>query len=107
MISLSNQIGTFNPYMRSDYCNPEESNTNLNGSLDNIVFQNQNLEQFDALSKVSDTFYLHAEKEGGFVAFSEKYSGAVGQGESEEEAAHDLRGAIEALEEFYLENPDW
>ena len=56
---------------------------------------------------LSDTFYLHAEKEGGFVTFSEKHSGAVGQGETEEEAAHDLMGAIVALKEFYLENPDW
>ncbi|RLI10109.1 type II toxin-antitoxin system HicB family antitoxin [Candidatus Bathyarchaeota archaeon] len=45
-------------------------------------------------------FYLEPQEEGGFVAFSSEYPGAVGQGETEEEAIKDLEEAIQTLKEF-------
>lgn len=50
----------------------------------------------DALAQVTE-FRLEPQKEGGFVAFSNEYSGAVGQGETEEEAIDDLQKAISLL----------
>ena len=48
--------------------------------------------------------YLEPQEEGGFVAFSAKYPGAVGQGETEEEAIKDLEEAVQLLEEVLEEN---
>ena len=48
-----------------------------------------------------DEFSLHKEEEGGFTAYSTKHLGAIGQGETEEEALQNLREAIEVLNEHY------
>ena len=48
--------------------------------------------------------YLEPQEEGGFVAFSREYSGAVGQGETIEEAIKDLEEAIELLKEVLEED---
>lgn len=53
---------------------------------------------FDALSRLTE-FHLEPQEEGGFVAFSNEYSGAVGQGETAEEAIRDLEEAISLLKE--------
>lgn len=45
-------------------------------------------------------FKIEKQEEGGFVALSEEYSGAVGQGETEEEAIEDLKKAIKFLKEI-------
>jgi len=51
------------------------------------------------------TFILEVAEEGGFIATDPKYPGAVGQGETEEEAIRDLEEAIKAIEEELRENP--
>jgi len=56
----------------------------------------------DALCKVAE-FRLEPQEEGGFVAFSNDYPGAVGQGETEEEALKDLQQAISLLREVLIE----
>jgi len=48
-------------------------------------------------------FTIEIQDEGGFVAFSKQYEGAVGQGETEEEAIKDLEQAIELLKEVLEE----
>lgn len=48
--------------------------------------------------------YLEPQEEGGFVAFSKEYPGAVGQGETEDEAVKDLMKAIELLKEVIEED---
>ena len=48
-------------------------------------------------------FIIEIQDEGGFVAFSKQYEGAVGQGETEEEAINDLEQAIELLKEVLEE----
>lgn len=52
----------------------------------------------DIRNSVPD-FYLELQEEGGFVAFSRDYLGAVGQGETVEEAMADLEEAIKLLKE--------
>lgn len=47
---------------------------------------------------VSD-FYLEPQEEGGFVVFSREFPGAVGQGETIEEAITDIQTAIRLLKE--------
>lgn len=42
---------------------------------------------------------LDPQEEGGFVAYSNEYPGAIGQGETEEEALRDLQEAIDLLKE--------
>jgi len=60
----------------------------------------------DALLGSLSDFYLEPQEEGGFVAFSREYSGAVGQGETEQEAITDLLEAIKLLKEaLEQENP--
>jgi len=49
---------------------------------------------------------LQEQEEGGFVATCREFAGAVGQGETEEEAILDLRQAIELLKEVELENEE-
>jgi len=49
-------------------------------------------------------YHIEKQEEGGFVAFSEEYSGAIGQGETEEEAIKDLEGAIQLLKEVIEED---
>ncbi len=44
-------------------------------------------------------FVLDPQEEGGFVAYSKEYPGAIGQGETEAEALRDLQEAIELLKE--------
>jgi predicted RNase H-like HicB family nuclease len=56
----------------------------------------------DALSKLME-IQLEPQEEGGFVAFSREYLGAVGQGETEEEAIKDLQEAIQLLKEVLEE----
>jgi len=51
--------------------------------------------------KPKTTIYLEPQDEGGFVARSAEYEGAVGQGETEEEAIKDLNDAIETLKDFF------
>lgn len=53
--------------------------------------------------KLTPQFVLDPQEEGGFVAYSNEYSGAVGQGETEEEAIQDLQEAILSLKEFLQE----
>lgn len=53
--------------------------------------------------KLTPQFVLEAQEEGGFVAYSNEYSGAVGQGETEDEAIQDLEEAILSLKEFLEE----
>jgi predicted RNase H-like HicB family nuclease len=54
--------------------------------------------------KIPSGIYLELQEEGGFVAFSKKYPGAVGQGETEEEAIKDLMDAIQLLKEVIEED---
>jgi len=49
-------------------------------------------------------FYLEPQEEGGFVAFSREFPGAVGQGETEGEAIKDLEEAIQLLKEVLEED---
>jgi predicted RNase H-like HicB family nuclease len=53
--------------------------------------------------QLTPQFVLEPQEEGGFVAYSSEYSGAVGQGETEEEAMEDLQEAILSLKEFLQE----
>jgi predicted RNase H-like HicB family nuclease len=54
-----------------------------------------------ALQKKEVSFILLEEQEeGGFVAYSSEYPGAVGQGETEKEALKDLEEAIQVLKEY-------
>lgn len=57
--------------------------------------------KFEGLNIVEDVpyYYLDAQDEGGFVAFSLEYPGAVGQGETEDDAIQDIKSAIELLTE--------
>lgn len=48
--------------------------------------------------------YLEPQEEGGFVAFSKEFPGAVGQGETDEEAIRDLQKAVELLKEVLDED---
>jgi predicted RNase H-like HicB family nuclease len=50
-------------------------------------------------------YSLESAEEGGYIAKNSKYPGAVGQGETEEEAIRDLEEAIEAIEEELRDNP--
>lgn len=52
----------------------------------------------------SADFYLEPQEEGGFVAFSKTYPGAVGQGETELEALKDLYESIRLLKEVLDES---
>jgi len=54
-------------------------------------------------SSISD-FRLEPQEEGGFVVFSREYSGAVGQGETIEEAIADIQSAIKVLKEVAAED---
>jgi len=49
-------------------------------------------------------FHLEPQEEGGFVAFSREFPGAVGQGETIEEAIADLEEAIQLLKEVLEED---
>ncbi len=49
-------------------------------------------------------FYLEVQEEGGFVAFSREFLGAVGQGETAEEAIADIEEAIKLLKEVANED---
>lgn len=49
-------------------------------------------------------FHLEPQEEGGFVAFSREFLGAVGQGETIEEAIADLEEAIQLLKEVLEED---
>ncbi|MCP8308161.1 MAG: type II toxin-antitoxin system HicB family antitoxin [archaeon] len=49
-------------------------------------------------------FSLEPQEEGGFVAFSREFEGAVGQGETIEEALKDLEEAIQLLGEVLKED---
>jgi predicted RNase H-like HicB family nuclease len=64
-------------------------------TLENTSFSSK------ALQKKEVSFILLEEQEeGGFVAYSNEYPGAVGQGETEEEALKDLEEAIQVLKEY-------
>lgn len=54
-------------------------------------------------SSVPD-FYLEPQEEGGFIALSKEYPGAVGQGETVEEALKDLQEATQLLKEVLEED---
>ena len=49
-------------------------------------------------------YYVEPQEEGGFVAFSREFPGAVGQGETIEEAIADLEEAISLLKEVLDED---
>jgi predicted RNA binding protein YcfA (HicA-like mRNA interferase family) len=49
-------------------------------------------------------FYLEPQEEGGFVAYSKAYPGAIGQGETELEALKDLYESIRLLKEVLDES---
>jgi predicted RNase H-like HicB family nuclease len=49
-------------------------------------------------------YSIEPQEEGGFVAYSSLYSGAIGQGETREEALDDLKEAIEILKEVQKED---
>jgi predicted RNase H-like HicB family nuclease len=49
-------------------------------------------------------FYLEPQEEGGYVAFSREFRGAVGQGETDEEALADLEEAINLLKQVVAED---
>ena len=49
-------------------------------------------------------YYVEPQEEGGFVAFSREFPGAVGQGETVEEAIADLKEAIILLKEVLDED---
>ena len=57
----------------------------------------------DSIDCITSSIYLEPQEEGGFVAFSTQYTGAVGQGETEEEAIRDLGKAIDLLKEVLEE----
>ena len=54
------------------------------------------------LESLSD-FYLEPQESGGFVAFSREFSGAIGQGETIEEAIADIQSAVMLLKEVINE----
>lgn len=74
---------------------PEFAKTNL---------MNQSLTAMKDIQNSIPDFYLEPQEEGGFVAFSREYSGAVGQGETIEEAITDIQKAIELLKEVISED---
>jgi len=43
---------------------------------------------------------IEEDKEGGYFAISNKYTGAIGQGETPEQALKDLEKAVEVLKEY-------
>lgn len=49
-------------------------------------------------------FYLESQEGGGFVALSTEFPGAVGQGETIEEAMADIQSAIGLLKEVFDED---
>jgi len=55
------------------------------------------------LESLSD-FYLEPQESGGFVAFSREFSGAIGQGETIEEAIADIQSAVMLLKEVINED---
>lgn len=57
------------------------------------------LESFAHVQLGIPVIYLRSQDEGGFVAFSFEYPGAIGQGETEDEALQDINSAIELLKE--------
>jgi predicted RNase H-like HicB family nuclease len=52
---------------------------------------------------ISD-FYIETQEEGGFVVYSREFLGAVGQGETVEEAMADIQNAIRLLKEVVDED---
>jgi predicted RNase H-like HicB family nuclease len=64
---------------------------------------------FSTMSSDSVSFTdvrLEPQEEGGFVAFSSEYPGAVGQGETEHETLKDLQTAISLLREVLEEDQE-
>lgn len=57
----------------------------------------------DIKSSIPD-FYLEPQEEGGFIALSKEYPGAVGQGETVDEALEDLQEATQLLKEVLEED---
>mgnify|MGYP001061522419 FL=1 len=70
-------------------------NTLINGASQPSIFF------YEMTTKIHESMdiYLEPQEEGGFVAFSKEYQGAVGQGETEEKAIRDLQEAIKLLKE--------
>jgi predicted RNase H-like HicB family nuclease len=83
---------------------PEKQNIGLSalGLLPNTIIQP--ILTVERNIKRQTRYYIEEQEEGGFVAYSEEYSGAVGQGETEEEAIKDLKEAIELLKEVIEED---
>ena len=52
----------------------------------------------------SPVFFLEEQEEGGFVAFSREFVGAIGQGETAEDAIADIEEAIRLLKEVIDED---
>ncbi len=68
-----------------------------------VVWTGHHLKIYEVIEENEEQdVYLCEEDDGSFTAFSKKHPGAVGQGETEEEATQDLEGAIEALEEHTI-----
>lgn len=60
---------------------------------------------FDALTSVAGLrMHFEPQEEGGFVVYCKEYAGAVGQGETFEEAIKDLAEAISLLREIQAED---
>jgi predicted RNase H-like HicB family nuclease len=70
--------------------------TSLGGQSAGFSFTDNFGEWFGNLTQ---QFVLDPQEEGGFVAYSNEYPGAIGQGETEEEALRDLQEAIDLLKE--------
>lgn len=74
----------------------------LNFAGTNLIGQSLTL-GIDIQSSIPN-FYLEPQEEGGFVAFSREFPGAVGQGETVEEAIADIEKAIRLLKEVFDED---
>jgi predicted RNase H-like HicB family nuclease len=71
--------------------------TLLGGQTAGFPFSFTNMPEW--FRTLTPQFVLDPQEEGGFVAYSNEYPGAIGQGETEEEALSDLQQAIDLLKE--------
>jgi predicted RNase H-like HicB family nuclease len=108
LISFNSQANTFGGIIY-DVCREffNSSADTTSDPIDESIKRIQQIDQMELQTSSLDLIHVYPEKEGGFVAYSEEYRGAIGQGETVEETYDDLQKAIEALKEFYAENPNW
>jgi predicted RNase H-like HicB family nuclease len=72
----------------------------------NLITKSQTLLTIPMGKNIKDSpvFFLEEQEEGGFVAFSRDFVGAIGQGETAEDAIADIEEAIRLLKEVIDED---